>query len=113
MDSTSGVVIILIVIVIVYFLPSIVAAGRERNGGVLVLNLFLGWTLVGWSLRWPGPLLSRTKPRVPRTRSDLRASSLLPRGRFAAHSAQKTSSLKRLSANTAAGTCQSARCKPP
>jgi hypothetical protein len=62
MDSTSGAVIILIVIVIVYFLPSIVAAGRERNGGVLVLNLFLGWTLVGWvvALAWAASLPHKT-----------------------------------------------------
>ena len=36
--------------VLVYFLPSIVAWNRQvRNfGSVLAINLFLGWTLVGW-----------------------------------------------------------------
>ena len=34
----------------IYFLPAIIAFAREmRNAGsVLVINLFLGWTLVGW-----------------------------------------------------------------
>lgn len=39
---------------LIYFLPSIVAANRKNNGGVLVINLFLGWTLIGWvvALAW-------------------------------------------------------------
>ena len=38
-----------------YFLPSIIAGIRNNNfSAILVLNLFLGWTLVGWvvSLSW-------------------------------------------------------------
>lgn len=40
----------------VYFFPTLVAFhGAKRNrGAILVLNLFLGWTLLGWvgSLIW-------------------------------------------------------------
>lgn len=34
----------------VYFLPAIVAGARDSKSaaGVVALNLFLGWTLVGW-----------------------------------------------------------------
>jgi hypothetical protein len=39
-----------------YFLPTIVANSRgvRSAAGVFVLNLFLGWTLVGWvvALAW-------------------------------------------------------------
>jgi Superinfection immunity protein len=39
-----------------YFLPSIIAFSRRHRNSVaiFVLNLFLGWTLVGWvvSLVW-------------------------------------------------------------
>lgn len=39
-----------------YFLPFLVATGRHKKntGAIFVLNLFLGWTLVGWvvSLVW-------------------------------------------------------------
>ena len=33
-----------------YFLPAIIAAVRHTHNtaGVLLLNLFLGWTLIGW-----------------------------------------------------------------
>ena len=33
-----------------YFLPSIIAVARKtRNyGSVVVVNLFLGWTIIGW-----------------------------------------------------------------
>ena len=36
--------------IILYFTPVIVATNRKhRNAGAIaVLNLFLGWTLVGW-----------------------------------------------------------------
>ena len=40
----------------VYFFPALVAFhGQKQNrGAILVLNLFLGWTLLGWvgSLIW-------------------------------------------------------------
>lgn len=33
-----------------YFLPAIIAAVRHthNSGGILLLNIFLGWTVVGW-----------------------------------------------------------------
>lgn len=33
-----------------YFLPAIVAAARHTHNtaGILLVNLFLGWTVVGW-----------------------------------------------------------------
>ncbi len=40
----------LIFVVGLYFLPAIVAAARRTHNatGILLLNLFLGWTVVGW-----------------------------------------------------------------
>jgi len=40
----------IIIILIIYFFPSLIAGlRRKRNGGaIFVLNLFLGWTLIGW-----------------------------------------------------------------
>jgi Superinfection immunity protein len=36
--------------VAVYFLPSLVAAARQTHNatGIFLLNLFLGWTGIGW-----------------------------------------------------------------
>lgn len=39
-----------------YFIPTLVAVGWSRKNGVsiAVVNLFLGWTLIGWvvALAW-------------------------------------------------------------
>jgi Superinfection immunity protein len=41
---------------VLYFLPAAIAYGREhRNAGpILIVNIFLGWTLLGWvaALAW-------------------------------------------------------------
>jgi hypothetical protein len=53
---TSGQIVLLIVFAFIYFLPTYVAWMRFARGfwGVFVLNLFLGWTFVGWvvALAW-------------------------------------------------------------
>lgn len=39
----------LAILALLYFLPTIVASHRgHRVGGILLLNLFFGWTIVGW-----------------------------------------------------------------
>jgi hypothetical protein len=42
--------LILIFLVALYFLPTIIAAFREHSQflPILLLDVFLGWTLVGW-----------------------------------------------------------------
>jgi Superinfection immunity protein len=39
-----------LVVLVLYFLPSIVAVARKitHQGSVVVINVFLGWTFVGW-----------------------------------------------------------------
>jgi hypothetical protein len=52
---------------VLYFLPTIVAFGRGKRDAVsiLVLNLLLGWTAIGWvialvwALRQDLPMVSR------------------------------------------------------
>jgi hypothetical protein len=41
-----------VVALVVYLAPSVVAltVSRERSRPVLVINLLLGWTLIGWAL---------------------------------------------------------------
>ena len=45
---------------VIYFLPTIVALVRHKRNvvSILLLNLFLGWTLVGWiiALVWASTL---------------------------------------------------------
>ncbi|MBN8941602.1 MAG: superinfection immunity protein [Rhizobiales bacterium] len=47
MDMTG-----ILLLAAVYFLPAIVgfARGHASAGGILVVNLFLGWTFLGWVL---------------------------------------------------------------
>lgn len=44
------------IIILLYFLPTIQAlTARKKNwGSIAVLNLFLGWTFIGWvvALTW-------------------------------------------------------------
>jgi hypothetical protein len=37
------------ILVLIYFLPTIIAANRGHTvTGILLLNLFFGWTCIGW-----------------------------------------------------------------
>jgi len=51
-DSTisDGAVTLVIVALLLYFLPAIIASARRHNQRVAILwlNLFLGWTFLGW-----------------------------------------------------------------
>lgn len=38
----------LIFMILLYFLPSIIARGKRDASGIFLLNLFLGWTFIGW-----------------------------------------------------------------
>jgi hypothetical protein len=46
-----------------YFLPAIIAALRHthNSGGILLLNLFFGWTLIGWFIALLMALSSATR----------------------------------------------------
>ncbi len=46
--STETAILITIILIAIYFLPTLVAQGKRNVGAVFVLNLFLGWTLIGW-----------------------------------------------------------------
>ncbi|MYA18213.1 MAG: superinfection immunity protein [Gammaproteobacteria bacterium] len=50
MSEASIVIVYFIVIVSVYFIPSIVAKVRNHHNtmAIFLLNLFLGWSLIGW-----------------------------------------------------------------
>jgi hypothetical protein len=45
-----GDVLFFILLLVVYFLPSVIAGGRghKNYNAILLLNLLLGWTLLGW-----------------------------------------------------------------
>lgn len=66
--------IVLAVCFVPYFVPSIVAFSRNKINriAILMLNLFLGWTVIGWviALVWACKpdvvLVQQAPPAVPR-----------------------------------------------
>jgi hypothetical protein len=43
-----GTILLVLLFIAVYFLPSIAGWNKKNFTAILVLNFFLGWTLVGW-----------------------------------------------------------------
>jgi T4 superinfection immunity protein/uncharacterized protein UPF0547 len=48
----------------IYFIPSFVALMREHHqrGAIIALNLFLGWSLIGWVMALVWAFTATTKP---------------------------------------------------
>jgi hypothetical protein len=43
-----GQIVVLLVCLFLYFIPAIAGAKKNNVGAIFALNLFLGWTLIGW-----------------------------------------------------------------
>lgn len=58
---------VLLISVTFYVLPSIIAMARKvpNTGSVVVINILLGWTFVGWVVALAMALRSRPQPMVP------------------------------------------------
>lgn len=66
---------------IVYFLPSIIAQKRRhrQQTAITVLNLFLGWTFLGWvaALVWAfGEVRPNTERKCPFCAEDVRVEAI-------------------------------------
>jgi hypothetical protein len=46
----------------VYLLPTIVGSSKSNIGAIFVLNLFLGWTLIGWVVALVWAMTNDEKP---------------------------------------------------
>jgi hypothetical protein len=57
-----GALILLAGAAAVYFLPSFAAKGKPNFGPVFIINLFLGWTLLGWVVALA---MAASKPSTP------------------------------------------------
>ena len=40
--------LVALIVLIVYFLPSIVGFEKRNRNAIFILNLLLGWTVIGW-----------------------------------------------------------------
>lgn len=72
LEFTTGPILVLIGIIL-YFLPAVngYCRGHHNAGPILIINLFFGWTLLGWviALAWSCSALAATDatdaPAVP------------------------------------------------
>ncbi len=57
----------LVVLAVLYFLPTIVVLVRKVKIGasIVVINLFLGWTFIGWVVALAMAVSAETKPLPP------------------------------------------------
>jgi hypothetical protein len=51
------------ILIALYFLPVLVALGRQHKniGPIIVVDLFLGWTFIGWIVAFAWAFSSQTK----------------------------------------------------
>ncbi|HWB50431.1 MAG TPA: superinfection immunity protein [Stellaceae bacterium] len=66
MFGSTSTILMLLAVIIIYLLPTVIAYGREhpRRQEVLVLNLLLGWTLIGWFVVFLWASLARTEDQA-------------------------------------------------
>ena len=63
MLSNTTNIIMLLAIVFIYMLPTFIAFGREhpRRQDIAVVNILVGWTLIGWIAVFLWALLTRVE----------------------------------------------------
>ena len=82
-DQSGAGVLVVIIVLFLYFIPSIVAFVRgHRRAQVLVLNLFLGWTLIGWTVALVMALGSKTVTVVHRMAPPASGPVVSPDGQY-------------------------------
>ena len=77
--SISELLVVLGLFALVYFLPSLVALGRRNPdiNSVFLINLWLGWTIIGWitAIGWALDRRRQSVATVP-ARSSLRLTAI-------------------------------------
>jgi hypothetical protein len=68
MDNSGAIIgcLVLALALVAYISPVIVAAWRncKAMGGILVVDLFLGWTFIGWVIALAWAASGEVKPKV-------------------------------------------------
>ena len=67
--ATIGTILVIVVAIAAYWVPALVALIRQRQipnvASVIVINAFLGWTVVGWVVALAMAVRSRPQPAYP------------------------------------------------
>ena len=51
-------------LILLYFLPAIIGRDKRDAAGIFLLNLFLGWTVIGWVIALIWACTAETYPTV-------------------------------------------------
>jgi Superinfection immunity protein len=54
----------LAVLILLYFLPAFIGRGKRDATGIFLMNLFLGWTVIGWVIALIWAVSAEPYPRV-------------------------------------------------
>jgi hypothetical protein len=74
-----GAFFIIIICLFIYFAPTIIGWNKKNVGAIFMLNLFLGWTFLGWvvAIIWaftvdndPQPQIVYEKPKANKDKFD-------------------------------------------
>ena len=60
--------IFIVAMLAIYFAPTLVAWGKPQVGSVFLLNLLLGWSLIGWAIALIWALMRDDTQRFPAAR---------------------------------------------
>jgi len=81
-NDPIGGVLVLVVLLALYFAPSLVALLRgckASGGGIIMLNLLLGWTVLGWIIALVWAASATTLADEKRKAEDLARAIARPR----------------------------------
>jgi Superinfection immunity protein len=60
--ADTAALVIVVVAFVLYFLPSFIGRRKQNFGAIFVLNLLLGWTLIGWVVALVWAVAKETAP---------------------------------------------------
>ena len=68
-------IIILIVGLAIYFIPSWIGYNHRNIGSIFILNLLLGWTLIGWIVAFIWAVSNDSKPQPIVFKNEIKTSN--------------------------------------
>jgi hypothetical protein len=78
----SGYVVLIVlgIVLIIYFFPSIIGSSKRNAGAIFILNLFTGWSFIGWVIALVWACTVSDSDPVPKPLPQLPTKNRDPRG---------------------------------
>ena len=62
--NTASMIALVLMVLVIYFSPTIIGANKANKAAIFTLNLFLGWTFIGWVVALVWALMKDNPPIV-------------------------------------------------